>query len=120
MPACSRPSSLTMPKRRSRLTPPSGQMRMRTCVAETLAAVDVRRRAEDGDATERAALLAIADDEDRHAELAWRTLAWGIRSGGTPARAALAAALRELAPSEDPALAQLVRPCAAALLDEAA
>ncbi len=90
------------------------------CVAETLAAVDVRRRAEDGDATERAALLAIADDEDRHAELAWRTLAWGIRSGGTPARAALAAALRELAPSEDPALAQLVRPCAAALLDEAA
>lgn len=90
------------------------------CVAETLAALDVRRRAEVGDAIERAALLAIADDEDRHAELAWRMLAWGVRCGGDAARAALAAARSELAPSEDPALAELVHPCAAALLDEAA
>ena len=90
------------------------------CVAETLAAIDVRRRAEDGDAIERAALIAIADDEDRHAELAWRMLAWAVRGGGATARAALATALRDLAPSDDPAVADLVLPCTAALLDDAA
>jgi hypothetical protein len=47
------------------------------CIGETLAAEQLRRRAEGvADAETRAALLAIAEDETRHAELAFRILAW--------------------------------------------
>jgi hypothetical protein len=47
------------------------------CIGETRAAADLRRRAElVGDAALRAQLLQIADDEARHAELAFRILAW--------------------------------------------
>lgn len=41
----------------------------------------------------RAALARIAADEARHAELAWRTVAWALRAGGSPARAAFEEAL---------------------------
>jgi len=47
------------------------------CIGETRAAADLRRRAELlSDSALRAQLLQIADDETRHAELAFRILAW--------------------------------------------
>jgi hypothetical protein len=39
------------------------------------------------------ALSAIAADEARHAELAWRTLAWAVRAGGAEVVAALVESL---------------------------
>lgn len=66
------------------------------CVAETLSALqmaEARDRAEDEG--ERAVLAGIARDEARHAALAWRTVAWAVRVGGTPVREAVAAALAE-------------------------
>ncbi|WP_437522827.1 hypothetical protein WME79_32505 [Sorangium sp. So ce726] len=61
------------------------------CVGETVAALmaaEQRARAEDP--AVRAALEAIADDEARHAELAWQTVAWAIGAGGEPVRRAVA------------------------------
>jgi hypothetical protein len=47
------------------------------CVGETLAAVRVHEQARRAaDPALRAALLAIGEDETRHAELAWRILKW--------------------------------------------
>jgi len=47
------------------------------CIGETRAAEHLRRRAEHvANAERKAALLAIADDETRHAALAFRILAW--------------------------------------------
>lgn len=63
------------------------------CIAETSAAIEVRSRADDGDDIERTTLARIADDEERHAELSWRMLAWGLRAGGADARASLHAAV---------------------------
>lgn len=59
------------------------------CVGETCAALLCRRRAEL--ATEpavRAALEHIAEDESRHASLAWRFVAWALAAGGESVRAA--------------------------------
>lgn len=90
----------------------------------------------------RAALARIAEDESRHAALAWRTVAWALQRGGAPVRAAveeaftaplafpaegaevdasvLAAHGRLDAPTLRAATARaldgIVRPCAAALL----
>jgi hypothetical protein len=64
------------------------------CVGETVAAVlaaEQLERAEDP--AVRAALAIIAEDEARHAELAWRTVAWAIQKGGAPVRAAVADAI---------------------------
>ncbi|WP_437904614.1 ferritin-like domain-containing protein [Sorangium sp. So ce327] len=61
------------------------------CVGETVAAViaaEQRARAEDP--AVRAALEVIAEDEARHAELAWLTVAWAIGAGGEPVRRAVA------------------------------
>ncbi|WP_437810690.1 ferritin-like domain-containing protein [Sorangium sp. So ce1078] len=61
------------------------------CVGETVAALlaaEQRARAEDPAA--RAALEVIADDEARHAELAWLTVAWAIGAGGESVRRAVA------------------------------
>ncbi|WP_437526189.1 ferritin-like domain-containing protein [Sorangium sp. So ce726] len=61
------------------------------CVGETVAAViaaEQRVRAEDP--AVRAALEVIAEDEARHAELAWLTVAWAIGAGGEPVRRAVA------------------------------
>jgi hypothetical protein len=44
----------------------------------------------------REALTLIADDEAAHASLAWRTLAWCLRSGGEPVRRALLDAWRSM------------------------
>lgn len=90
------------------------------CVGETLGAEAARRESLVArSAAERVVLSRIAEDEARHAELAWRTLAWSVRQGGDEARRALADALAELeAGSYAPAdvLHGVVVPCALALL----
>jgi hypothetical protein len=63
------------------------------CVGETIAAMSAREAARDAAAPVRAALLRIAEDEERHAELAFAALAWLVSSGGAPARRAVADAL---------------------------
>jgi hypothetical protein len=57
------------------------------CVGETMSAVLAGERRERArDAEVRAALERIAADETRHAELAWRTVAWAIARGGDAVR----------------------------------
>jgi len=64
------------------------------CVGETLAALAALRAARHCQVPAvREALTGIADDEARHAELAWATLAYAVRSGGPE----VAAAIRALA-----------------------
>jgi hypothetical protein len=61
------------------------------CIDETSAALQVAEQlAAAQDPAVRAALAIIAEDEARHAELAWRTVAWALRVGGAPVRAAVA------------------------------
>ncbi|WP_437277146.1 hypothetical protein WME90_38810 [Sorangium sp. So ce375] len=61
------------------------------CVGETVAALlAAEKRVRAGDAAVRAALEVIAEDEARHAELAWLTVAWAIGAGGEPVRRAVA------------------------------
>lgn len=90
------------------------------CVEETAGAVIARELAEsEGHPGVRAVLARIADDEERHAELAWRTLAWALAAGGDEVRRALHAELAALAPDGDTrgaVLRDLVRPCLTALL----
>jgi hypothetical protein len=63
------------------------------CVNETLAALlAAEQLARCSDAQVSAALATIAEDEARHAELAWRTVAWAMATGGEPVRAAVSAA----------------------------
>jgi hypothetical protein len=74
------------------------------CVGETIAAL-VAARGHDGasDSAARAALARIAEDEGRHAALAWRTLDWALERGGDEAARAVtqvAARLRPRAPHE--------------------
>jgi hypothetical protein len=92
------------------------------CVNETLAAATARWRAEDEiDPAAAVVLRAIADDEERHAELAWQTLAWAIERGGDPVRDAVADARRMLL-EETPddarsqrVLGEVILPCVDAL-----
>jgi hypothetical protein len=66
------------------------------CVGETLAALQASEQlARAADPRVRAALARIADDEARHAELAWRFVRWAIERGGAAVRAAVARAFRE-------------------------
>lgn len=70
------------------------------CVGETLSALLAAEAAAGAtDPAVRAALQVIAQDEMRHAALAWRTVRWALDAGGAPARAAVAgvfaAALRD-------------------------
>ncbi len=63
------------------------------CIGETLAAIlAAEQLARATDPAVQAALSVIADDEARHAELAWRTVAWAVQTGGSAVRAAVAAA----------------------------
>lgn len=69
------------------------------CVNETLAAaLALHERDVASDPAVRSALERIADDEARHAELAWRTVAWMIAMFGEPVRAAVLAAIDGAAP----------------------
>lgn len=66
------------------------------CVGETIAALLARaalEKAEDPDV--RAALTRIAADEEAHAELSWRFVAWALSTGGEAVRAAVAQAFAE-------------------------
>ena len=66
------------------------------CVGETVAAVMAAEQlARAKDPAVRAALARIAVDEARHAELAWRAVAWAVRAGGAEVRAAAALAFAE-------------------------
>jgi hypothetical protein len=66
------------------------------CVGETLGAAIAREQHERAtDSGVRGALDVIARDEARHAELAWRTVAWALEVGGSEVRAALVAALAD-------------------------
>lgn len=66
------------------------------CVGETLASVVAsEQRAVATDAAVRQVLERVADDEARHAELAWRFVAWAIAVGGGPVRAAVRSAFDE-------------------------
>jgi hypothetical protein len=88
------------------------------CIGETRAAVEAREELEDTrDPAVRAVLETIARDETRHAELAWRTLAWLLSSGRVTAalvRAELDRALTDMQTRDDVA-ARIIRPCADAL-----
>lgn len=67
------------------------------CVGETLAAVQAAEQlAVAEDPAVRAVLQTIAEDEARHAELAWRTVAWALKSGGDEVRSALREALGQV------------------------
>ena len=89
------------------------------CLAETVSGIEIRARADDGDEVERAAVATIADEEERHAELAWRTLAWGVRAGGTSALRALERAMVEVDADASEIVRDVVLPCARALIEEA-
>jgi hypothetical protein len=63
------------------------------CVGETLAALQAAEQlAAAEDPRVREALRVIADDEARHAELAFRFVAWALSHGGAEVRAAVAGA----------------------------
>jgi hypothetical protein len=88
------------------------------CVGETLAAIEAAEKlALETDPTVQRVLAEIAEDEARHAELAWSTVAWALRTGGTEVRAAVQAAFddatsRTIAPGLD----DVVRPAMRLLL----
>jgi hypothetical protein len=66
------------------------------CVAETIAALQAQTQlAWATDAQARAALVRIAADEARHAELAWRFVRWAVDAGGAPVRSAAADAFAQ-------------------------
>lgn len=94
------------------------------CVGETIAQLVVKDAADrEGDPAVAALLARIADDEARHAALAWKTLAWALRVGGAEVARAIEAdvrALRSAPPAkteiERRAIADVILPCAVALL----
>src|SRR6185436_8861484 len=60
------------------------------CIGETLAAAQAGAQLELAtDPAVRSVLARIAEDETRHAELAWRVVAWAIREGGDAVREAV-------------------------------
>jgi hypothetical protein len=68
------------------------------CIGETLSAIMAAEQlARATDPAVRRALSAIAEDEARHSELAWRTVAWAIDRGGEAVRSAVAAVLADAA-----------------------
>ena len=85
------------------------------CVEETLGAIAMRRRALSFGGVIASAIDSIADDEERHAELAWRTLAWAVRVGGDEAKTALHQAVLETEGRSGAGIREVVLPCAVAL-----
>jgi hypothetical protein len=66
------------------------------CVGETVSAiVAAEQLARATDPEVRRALAVITADEARHAELAWRTVAWALEVGGAEVRAACEQAFAE-------------------------
>jgi hypothetical protein len=90
------------------------------CVGETLAAIEAHDDA--GVETDPAVahvLRRVAEDEARHASLAWRTLAWALHGWGKAARPAilreLEAAIEERADMSPAAVDGVLRPALAAM-----
>jgi hypothetical protein len=76
------------------------------CLSEGRAAAQARRAAEIAtDPEARAVMQVIADDEQRHAELAWAILRWALARGGEPAHSAVRA-LRDVEAAPTDELAQ--------------
>ncbi|HEU4577013.1 MAG TPA: ferritin-like domain-containing protein [Polyangiaceae bacterium] len=75
------------------------------CIGETLAAVLALEQAQHaGDVAIREALLQVAEDETRHAELAFRFVAWALGRGGSELRELLRGELeRKLQQLPEPA-----------------
>jgi hypothetical protein len=68
------------------------------CVGETLAALVASAQHDVAtDVAVRSALETVRADEARHAELAWKLVAWALRAGGEDVRAAVASAFEEAA-----------------------
>jgi len=90
------------------------------CVGETIGAVQLRDlAARERDADIASTLEHMASDEDRHAELAFRTLAWVVRTGGREASLAVRAAANGLDAKlrAQAVVKHVVLPCTFALLD---
>ncbi|MBC8070978.1 MAG: ferritin-like domain-containing protein [Deltaproteobacteria bacterium] len=88
------------------------------CIAETLATLQARRDLADARTdAERDALARIADDEERHAELAFASIAWLLETFGAPVRDALAVELDRVGAASTPRsdFATVVLPCLRAL-----
>jgi hypothetical protein len=87
------PSALVMenvPLRRT-LVEMATSTALEGCINETLSAlVAAEEAARATDPAVKAALASIAEDEARHAELAWRTIAWAMSEGGDEVARALA------------------------------
>lgn len=67
------------------------------CAGESAAALMLREAAATAqDPAMRALLERIAADEERHAELAWRTVAWALSTGGASVARALANVMNDL------------------------
>jgi hypothetical protein len=67
------------------------------CAGEATAALVLREAADTAeDPAVHRILARMAEDEERHAELAWRTVAWALTSGGAPVHRALSAAVATL------------------------
>ena len=66
------------------------------CIGETIAALVAERAGNAASAPAVRELLAMtAEDESRHAAVAWRTLAWALREGGADVAAAVRTAADE-------------------------
>lgn len=87
--------------------------------SETIAALRAGEEAErEGDPAIRDALLRIAEDEARHAELGWRTVAWLVGAGGQAAHEAVREELERVRSKaeREQVYREIVVPCADALL----
>src|SRR4029078_773041 len=66
------------------------------CIGETTASLAAATQLEKAsDARGRGTLSMIGEDEARHAELAWRFVAWAIERGGAVVHSAVTKAFRE-------------------------
>ncbi|MEO8875322.1 MAG: ferritin-like domain-containing protein, partial [Polyangiaceae bacterium] len=71
------------------------------CIGETIAAWDAREKAAScTDSIVHEILARVADDEERHAALAWQAVAWAVKTGGDDVRVALKAAIARAATNE--------------------
>jgi hypothetical protein len=97
-------------------------------IGETMGAYLARQVAQDlPPGEQRDVLEALADDEERHAALSWGLVAWRLREGGEPVRAAVLAALQQptevggvMAILAGEALPELLRQGGRTILDPAA
>jgi hypothetical protein len=77
------------------------------CVGETIAALAAERAATRAtDPQTKQILTTIAQDEARHAALAWRTVRWAIDQGGDEVRESLREAWRRWSPPPSPTTAE--------------